>query len=92
MSALASELLISELRQRGEAAADQVLVRNRTALAKLSAEDRRRVELVIRGVAARLIEEPESHLRRLSPEDASGARLEALRELFDLDGAAHVAG
>jgi glutamyl-tRNA reductase len=83
MSTLASELLISELRQRGEAAADQVLLRNRTALAKLSAEDQRRVESVIRGVAARLLEEPESRLQRLSPEDASEVWLEAVRELFD---------
>jgi glutamyl-tRNA reductase len=86
LSTLASELLISELRQRGEAAAAQVLLRNRTALAKLSADDRRRVELLIRAVVARLLEEPESHLQRVGPDDASGPRLEAVRELFELDG------
>ena len=85
MSTVASELLISRLRQRGEAAADQVLLRNRTALANLSANDRRRAKLLLRAVVAGLLEEPESHLRRLRPEDASGPRLEAVRELFELD-------
>jgi glutamyl-tRNA reductase len=88
MGTLASELLISKLRQRGEAVADEVLLRNRTALARLSADDRRRAELLIRGVVARLLEEPESHLQHLSPEDTSGARLAAVRELFELDGPA----
>jgi glutamyl-tRNA reductase len=85
MSTLASELLISNLRQRSEAAADHVLLRNRAMLAKLSAHDRRRVEALIRGVAARLLEEPESYLQQLSPEEDLGPRLEAVRELFGLD-------
>jgi glutamyl-tRNA reductase len=88
MGTLASELLISKLRQRGEAVADEVLLRNRTALARLSADDRRRAELLIRGVVARLLEGPESHLQRLRPEDTSGPRLAAVRELFELDGPA----
>jgi glutamyl-tRNA reductase len=86
MSTLESELLISTLRQLSEAAADHVLLRNRAALAKLSADDRCRVELLIHGIVSRLLEEPESHLHQLSPEDASGPQIEAVRELFRLDG------
>jgi glutamyl-tRNA reductase len=86
MSTFESELLISKLRQRSEAAADHVLLRNRAALAKLSADDRSRVEFLIHGIVSRLLEEPESHLHQLSPEDASGPQIEAVRELFRLDG------
>ena len=86
MSAPASELLISELRQHGDAAAAQVLLVNRGALARLSAHDRHRAEALIRGVVSRLLEEPEAHLKRLT-EDVAGDQLEAVRALFGLSRA-----
>jgi hypothetical protein len=62
-----------------------VLFRNRTALARLSTKDRLRAEALLRGVAARWLAEPESHLERLSTANASAQRLEAVRELFGIE-------
>lgn len=81
----AYELVISELRERSEAAAVQVLSRNRGALTRLSAVDQEHAERLVRSVAARLLEEPAARLKQLPPEQIAG-HLDALRELFGLDG------
>jgi glutamyl-tRNA reductase len=84
VTSLAPELLVAELRQRGEDAAAQVLLRNEAPLAKLTPDDRRRVETLLRTVVAQLLEEPESHLRQLSNETMSPRHLQAVCALFGL--------
>ena len=84
MTPPAYELLMSELREHSEAAAAEILSRNRGALAKLSAVNQEHAQALVHAVAARLLEEPEARLKQLPPEKVPG-HVEALRELFGLD-------
>jgi glutamyl-tRNA reductase len=84
MASPAAQLLTADLRRRGELAAADVLRRNRSACALLADDDRRRLELLIYAVAARLVDEPRARLENLDSEQEAG-RVAAVRELFGLD-------
>jgi Glutamyl-tRNAGlu reductase, dimerisation domain len=85
MASPAAELLMADLRRRSELAAADVLRRNRGACVLLGDDDRRRLELVIYAVAARLVDEPQARLENLDGDQDSAGRLAAVRELFGLD-------
>jgi glutamyl-tRNA reductase len=88
MASHAADMLSADLRHRGELVAAEVLRRNRTAWVLLDDDDRRRLELLIYAVAARLVDEPRSRLQHLDGEQDSADLIAAMRELFGLDGVA----
>jgi glutamyl-tRNA reductase len=76
---------IAALRERGDQIVAQVLRENEERWESMSDNDRRRLELMARAVVSRLLHEPTLRLK-----DADGDRsyiyVDALRELFALDG------
>jgi glutamyl-tRNA reductase len=87
MASPAAELLIADLRNRGELAAADVLGRNRSACASLTDDDRRIVETLIYAVADRLLDDPRARLEDLDGGDTEVHRIAAIRELFGLENA-----
>jgi glutamyl-tRNA reductase len=79
---------IAALRERGEEIVSQVLRENEGRWDSLSDSDRERLELMARAIVSRLLHEPTTRLKRATDEDAAYVHLQALRELFGLDGTA----
>jgi glutamyl-tRNA reductase len=77
---------ISALRDRAQATADQVLHEHAASWEGISAKDRERVAVVAHTVVNRLLHEPTVRLKRVSGSPASTPYVEALRELFGLEG------
>jgi glutamyl-tRNA reductase len=76
---------VAALRERGEQIVEHVLRENDARWESLSEADRARVEALARSVVSRLLHEPTLRLKR-SAGDGSYAQVQALRELFGLEG------
>ncbi len=83
---------IKALRDRAEATADQVLREHAASWECMSAKDRELVAVVAHTVVNRLLHEPTVRLKRVSGSPASTPYVQALRELFVLDGTAQSTG
>ena len=77
---------LAALRARADEIVAQVLRENDQRWQSLSADDRQRVELMARAVVSRLLHEPTLRLKE-SEGDRSYVYVDALRELFGLEGA-----
>ena len=75
---------MAALRERGEQIVEHVLRENEARWESLSEADRDRVEALARSVVSRLLHEPTLRLKRAG--DGSYAQVQALRELFGLEG------
>jgi glutamyl-tRNA reductase len=82
---------IAALHERADAIVSQVLRENEQRWVSLEDADRERVETLARAIASRLLHEPTLRLKR-SLGDESYAQLQALRELFALEGGDAEAG
>jgi glutamyl-tRNA reductase len=78
---------IAELGQRGEAVAAQVVAENRERWESLGEADRERVELLAATIVKRLFQQPILRLKASADEHATYTYVQALRELFGLEGA-----
>jgi glutamyl-tRNA reductase len=78
---------LSALRARGDDLGAQVLAENEGRWEGLSERDRKRVEALARAIAKRLLHEPTARVRNLDAAHRH-ARLQLLRELFELENAA----
>jgi glutamyl-tRNA reductase len=76
---------IASLRERGDEIVAQVLKENDARWESLSENDRRRLELMAGAIVSRLLHEPTLRLKD-SDSDRAYVFVEALRELFALDG------
>lgn len=76
---------IAALRERADDIVAQVLRENDQRWDSVSADDRRRVELMARAVVSRLLHEPTLRLKETEG-DRAYVYVDALRELFGLDG------
>jgi glutamyl-tRNA reductase len=76
---------VAALRERGDEIVAQVLRENAERWESLSENDRRRLELMARAIVSRLLHEPTLRLKD-SDGDRSYIYVDALRELFALDG------
>jgi glutamyl-tRNA reductase len=76
---------ITALRERADEIVAQVLRENDQRWESVSADDRRRVELMARAVVSRLLHEPTLRLKETEG-DRAYVYVDALRELFGLDG------
>jgi glutamyl-tRNA reductase len=72
------------LRTRGDAVVDRLLSENEGRWEALTDRDRDRVETLARAAVSRLLHEPTVRVKGLEP-DQRHARLQLLRELFDLE-------
>ncbi|MEA2291735.1 MAG: glutamyl-tRNA reductase [Solirubrobacteraceae bacterium] len=72
------------LRTRGDAVVDRLLAENEGRWEALTDRDRERVETLARAAVSRLLHEPTVRVKGLEP-DQRHARLQLLRELFDLE-------
>jgi glutamyl-tRNA reductase len=79
---------ITALRQRGESVVEQVLRENESRWESLSEADRERLAVMARAVVSRLLHEPTLRLKGTVGDDASYVYVQALRELFGLEGTA----
>jgi glutamyl-tRNA reductase len=77
---------ISALRERGDSVVEQVLRENESRWESLSPADRERVEVMARAIVSRLLHEPTLRLKGTAGDD-SYVYVQALRELFALEGA-----
>jgi glutamyl-tRNA reductase len=77
---------IAALRERADEIVAQVLRENDERWESISADDRRRVELMARAVVSRLLHEPTLRLKETEG-DRAYVYVDALRELFALEGA-----
>jgi glutamyl-tRNA reductase len=75
---------ISELRERGRAAADRALRAHEPRWESLSDDDRERVGRIAHGVVRELLHEPTLTLRRAGERGAASLYVETVRELFGL--------
>jgi glutamyl-tRNA reductase len=76
---------IAALRERADEIVAQVLRENDERWESISADDRRRVELMAKAVVSRLLHEPTLRLKATEG-DRAYVYVDALRELFGLDG------
>jgi glutamyl-tRNA reductase len=83
---------IRALRARAETVARQVMAENEGRWESLSDADRERLGLVAATIAARLFQQPIARLKGAGEEHATYAYIQALRELFGLEGEASVFG
>jgi glutamyl-tRNA reductase len=72
------------LRARGDAVVERLLAENEGRWEALTDRDRERVETLARAAVSRLLHEPTVRVKGLEP-DQRHARLQLLRELFDLE-------
>jgi glutamyl-tRNA reductase len=77
---------ITALQARGEAITKQVLAENRTGWQDLSEADRDRLELLAATIVKRLLQQPILRLKARGNEHVTYAYIQALRELFGLEG------
>jgi glutamyl-tRNA reductase len=77
---------IAALRGRANAIVDQVLQENEGRWEALSPSDRQRMELLAQAIVSRLLHEPTLRLRRSAGQDETYVHVQALRELFALEG------
>jgi glutamyl-tRNA reductase len=77
---------VASLRERATEVVDRVLAENEPRWEALSEADRERMQAMARAVASRLLHEPTMRLKRSSGEDDAYVYVNALRELFGLDG------
>lgn len=73
------------LRARGEEIVGRVLAENENRWLELGAEDRARVETLVRTVVGRMLHEPTLRLKELAGTDESYEVLAVVRDLFGLD-------
>jgi glutamyl-tRNA reductase len=78
--------VITALQARGEEIVRQVLAENQGRWETLSNADRERLELLATTIAKRLLQDPILHLKAHSDEHVTYAYVQALRELFGLEG------
>jgi glutamyl-tRNA reductase len=76
---------LAALRERADDIVAQVLRENDERWESISADDRRRVELMARAIVSRLLHEPTLRLKD-SEGDRAYVYIDALRELFGLEG------
>jgi len=74
------------LRERAEAIVEQALRENEGRWSSLNDADRERVEVLARAVVSRLLHEPTARIKRVADSDEAYVYVQALRELFGLDG------
>jgi glutamyl-tRNA reductase len=79
---------ISALREHAETMVQRVLAEHEPHWESLSPDDRERVGMVAHAVVNRLLHEPTMRLKRLPRSRASRSNVQAVQELFGLDGAA----
>jgi glutamyl-tRNA reductase len=77
---------ITALQARGQSVVRQVLAENRDRWESLTDADRERVELLAATIAKRLLQQPILHLKAGSDDHATYEYIQALRELFGLEG------
>jgi glutamyl-tRNA reductase len=77
---------ITALQARGEEIVRQVLAENKGRWEELTDADRERIELLATTIAKRLLQQPILHLKAHSDEHVTYAYVQALRELFGLEG------
>jgi glutamyl-tRNA reductase len=77
---------IAALRELGDGVVAQVLRENESRWESLGEADRERVEVLARAVVSRLLHEPTLRLKGANPGDDSYVYVQALRELFGLEG------
>ncbi|MFL5893720.1 MAG: glutamyl-tRNA reductase [Thermoleophilaceae bacterium] len=82
---------VAALRERGDAIVAEVLRENDSRWQSMSDDDRRRLELMARAIVSRLLHEPTLRLKE-SDRDRAYVYVDALRELFALEGSAAAAG
>jgi glutamyl-tRNA reductase len=79
---------ISALREHAETMVQRVLAEHEPHWESLSPDDRERVGMVAHAVVNRLLHEPTMRLKRTPGSRASRSNVQAVQELFGLDGAA----
>ena len=77
---------IAALRERADEIVRRVLAENATRWESLSDADRKRLEAMAAAIASRLLHEPTLRIKRAAGEDDAYLYVNALRELFGLDG------
>src|SRR4051812_31583602 len=77
---------IASLRERADEIVRRVLAENATRWESLSEADRERLEAMAGAIASRLLHEPTLRIKRAAGEDDAYLYVNALRELFGLDG------
>jgi glutamyl-tRNA reductase len=82
---------IAALHARGESVVKQVLAENAGRWESLSEADRERLDLVAATIVKRLLHQPTLQLKAQGAEQQTYAYVQALRELFGLEAAAHSA-
>jgi glutamyl-tRNA reductase len=75
---------VTALRARGDAVVEQLLAENESRWEALTERDRKRVEVLARAVAKRLLHEPTLRVKGMDS-DRRHARLQLLREVFGLE-------
>ena len=88
-NALGAGPLIRDLRQRAADLQNVELQRWNAKLQRLSEEDRKLVEGILRGYANKLLHEPLVQVRQFANDDDSYIRLDTVRRLFDLSNGAN---
>ncbi len=77
---------IASLRERADEIVRRVLAENANRWESLSEADRERLEAMAGAIASRLLHEPTLRIKRAAGEDDAYLYVNALRELFGLDG------
>ena len=83
---------IAALRERADDIVEHVLRENDARWEELSQADRERLGQVARAIVSRFLHEPTLRLRRAVDDESAYRYVQALRELFGLDGAGLLAG
>jgi glutamyl-tRNA reductase len=76
---------VTALRRRAEEVVERVLAENEPRWESLSDADRKRLRMMARAIANRLLHEPTLQIKRSVEDEDAYARVHALRELFGLD-------
>jgi len=79
---------VAALRERGQQVVDSVLAENEKRWESLSDADRERLRTMALAVVKRMLHEPTLRLKGAAGQESSYVYVQALRELFALDGSA----
>ena len=79
---------VAALRERGDAIVETVLAENAPRWESLSDADRERLRVMARAIVARILHEPTLRLKAAAGDETSYVYVQALRELFGLEGGA----
>ena len=83
---------IAALRDRADEIVERVLRENDARWENLSEADRERLSLVARTIVSRFLHEPTLRLKRAADDESAYRYVQALRELFGVDGAGLLVG